>query len=65
VLDTHSGQDVPTGRGRNDSCPPHGPHLVTALGEGRHVVRRVKCGLAGPEHKDGLGAKLAFDQRWH
>ena len=58
-------QGVSTGRGRNDSCPPHGPHLVTALGEGRHVVRCLKCGLAGPERKNGQNAKLAFDQRWH
>jgi hypothetical protein len=65
VIDTHSGQDVPTGRERNDSCPPHGPHLVTALGVGHLVARCLKCGLAGPEGKNDLEAKLAFDRRWH
>lgn len=65
MVETPSVQDASPGRGRNDHCPPHGPHLVTALGEGRHVVRCLKCGLAGPERKDGQEAKLAFDQRWH
>lgn len=65
MVETHSGQDVSTRRGRNDHCPPHGPHLVTALGESHYVVRCLRCGLVGPERKDGQDAKLAFDQRWH
>ena len=65
MVETHDGRDVLTGRGRKDSCPPHGPHLVTALGEGRQAVRCLKCGLVGPGRTDGLEAKLAFDQRWH
>ena len=52
------------GRSR-DVCPPHGPHLVEAVEEGIYAARCLKCGLVGPEREDSLGAKLAFDQRWH
>ncbi len=57
-------RDVVAGRSRG-GCPPHGPHLVEALEEGIYAARCLKCGLVGPERKDALGAKLAFDQRWH
>ncbi len=52
------------GRGRK-GCPPHGPHLVAAVEKGSYTARCLKCGLVGPDRKDSLGAKLAFDQRWH
>jgi hypothetical protein len=50
---------------RNWSCPPHGPHLIDAVEEGLYVARCLACGVAGPKRKDGLEAKLAFDQTWH
>ena len=65
MVEAHSVQDVPKVLGRKASGPPHGPHSVTALGEGRHDVWCLKCGLAGPECKHSLDAKLAFDERWH
>ena len=41
------------------------PHLVSATDEGLYAAQCLKCGLVGPERKDSLKAKLAFDQRWH
>jgi hypothetical protein len=46
-------------------CPPHGPHLIDPLEAGLYVARCLACGLTGPKRKDGLEAKLAFDQTWH
>ena len=54
---------VGASRGRRP-CPPHGPHVVDVAGGGTYVARCLKCGLVGSEHKDVLGAKLAFDARW-
>jgi hypothetical protein len=48
-------------RGRK-LCPPHGPHLVHTLKEGSYVIKRLACGLVGPERKDSLEAKQAFDE---
>ena len=64
MLTTHDVRGVVAGRSR-DVCPPHGPHLVEALEEGRHAARCLRCGLVGPEREDSLEAKLAFDRRWH
>lgn len=47
------------GRG---SCPPHGPILIVAYGEGHYVASCLACGVAGPEREDGWEAKLAFDE---
>lgn len=55
------GHDVDTRRGRK-GCPPHGPHLVYALEKGSYVARCLACGLTGPERKDGMEAKQAFDE---
>ena len=52
-------------RGEAAGCPPHGPHLIDVVGEGLYEARCLNCGLVGPERKDSLEAKLAFDQRWH
>jgi hypothetical protein len=49
------------GRGRKP-CPPHGPHLVQVLKEGSCVVQCLACGVVGPERKDSLEAKRAFDE---
>ena len=57
-LYTHNGT---AGRGRKP-CPPHGPHLVHVLKEGSYVVQCLACGLVGPERKDSLEAKRAFDE---
>ena len=65
MLETHEVQAVVAGRSRREGCPPHGPHLVIAVEEGLYAVRCLNCGLVGPERKDSLEAKLAFDQRWH
>ena len=48
-------------RGRKP-CPPHGPHLVHILKEGSYVIKCLACGLVGPERKDSLEAKRAFDE---
>jgi hypothetical protein len=48
-------------RGRKP-CPPHGPHLVHFLKEGSCVIECLACGLVGPERKDSLEAKRAFDE---
>jgi hypothetical protein len=64
MAEVHSGQNVAAGRGRKNSCPPHGPHLVDAAKRGLYVARCLACGLVGPEREDGLQAKLAFDQAW-
>ena len=64
MLETHDVLAMVAGRGRRD-CPPHGPHLVNAVEEGLYEARCLKCGLVGPQRKDSLEAKLAFDQRWH
>ena len=53
--------NVTAGRGRKP-CPPHGPHLVSALEEGSWVAQCLACGLEGPERKDSLDAKRAFDE---
>jgi hypothetical protein len=52
------------GRGRK-GCPPHGPHLIEVVESSSYAARCLTCGLVGPKRKDSLGAKLAFDQRWH
>jgi hypothetical protein len=52
--------DVAAGRGRK-RCPPHGPLMVHAVKEGSYVTQCLACGLEGPERKDGLEAKRAFD----
>jgi len=49
----------------NWPCPPHGPHLIGAVEAGLYVARCLTCGLTGPKRKDGLEAKLAFDQTLH
>jgi hypothetical protein len=59
----HNSQGVAASRSRNP-CPPHGPHVVDVVEAGTYVAKCLVCGLVGPEHEDGLGAKLAFDQRW-
>jgi hypothetical protein len=52
--------DVAAGRVRKP-CPPHGPLWVHAVKEGSYVTQCLACGLEGPERKDGLEAKRAFD----
>jgi hypothetical protein len=64
MLEAHEVQAVVAQRSRK-GCPPHGPHLVSATDEGLYATQCLKCGLVGPERKDSLKAKLAFDQRWH
>ena len=64
MLKTRDVRGVVAGRSR-DGCPPHGPHLVEAVEEGLYAARCLRCGLVGPQRKGILGAKLAFDQRWH
>jgi hypothetical protein len=60
----HNSQGVGASQ-RRKPCPPHGPHLIDAVGEGlSYAARCLNCGLVGPEREDVLGAKLAFDQRW-
>jgi hypothetical protein len=61
MLEAPNVQPVVTGRSHK-GCPPHGPHLIAAVEEGRYKTRCLKCGLVGPERKDSLEAKLAFDQ---
>ena len=61
---THDVEAVVAGRSR-DGCHPHGPHLIEAVEEGLYAARCLKCGMVGPERKDSLEAKQAFDQRWH
>jgi hypothetical protein len=53
--------DVAAERGRKP-CPPHGPLLVHAVKENCYVAQCLACGLEGPERKDGLDAKQAFDE---
>ena len=57
-LYTHNG----TAGLRRKPFPPHGPHLVCALTEGSYVVQCLACRLVGPERKDSLEAKRAFDE---
>jgi hypothetical protein len=64
MLEAHDVQAVVAGQSRK-GCPPHGPHLIDAVEEGHYAARCLRCGLVGPERKDSLEAKLAFDQRWH
>ena len=52
-------------RGEAAGAASHGPHLIDVVGEGLYEARCLNCGLVGPERKDSLEAKLAFDQRWH
>ncbi len=49
------------GAGRR-SCPPHGPIMVAASGEGLYAASCMACGVGGPEREDGWEAKLAFDE---
>jgi hypothetical protein len=49
------------GRGRKP-CPPHGPHLVHHLKDDSYVVQCLACRLVGPERKNSLEAKRAFDE---
>jgi hypothetical protein len=56
---THNGT---AGRGRK-LCPPHGPHLVRSYRENAYVVQCLACGLQGPEGKDSMEAKRAFDAK--
>ena len=64
MLETHDVLARGAGRSRK-GCPPHGPHLIDAVEDGLYAARCLRCGLVGPERKDSLEAKLAFDQRWH
>jgi hypothetical protein len=48
----------PTG----EPCCPHGPLMVRAVKEDSRVVWCLRCGAAGPEREDSMGAKLAFDE---
>ena len=57
-LYTHNGSAE---RGRK-TCPPHGPHLVHVLKEGSYVVQCLACRVVGPERKNSLEAKRAFDE---
>jgi hypothetical protein len=57
-LYTHNGT---VGRGRT-TCPPHGPHLVRVFRENTCVVQCLACGLEGPEGKNSMEAKQAFDE---
>jgi hypothetical protein len=57
-LYTHNG----TAGLRRKPFPPHGPHLVCALPEGSYVVQCLACRLVGPERKESLEAKQAFDE---
>jgi hypothetical protein len=45
-------------------CPPHGPLLVGASGEGVYTATCLSCGVQGPDRNDGWEAKLAFDERF-
>jgi hypothetical protein len=42
--------------------PPHGPLVVEAGKEGRHMVWCLACRLRGPEREDKWEAKLAFEE---
>jgi hypothetical protein len=65
MLEAHDDKAGIAGHGGRKGCPPHGPHLVDAVGEGlAYAARCLNCGLVGPEREDELGAKLAFDQKW-
>ena len=64
MLAAHDVRAVVAQRSRK-CCPPHGPHLIDAVEEGLYAARCLKCGMVGPERKDSLEAKQAFDQRWH
>jgi len=57
-LHSHNGT---AGRGRKP-CPPHGPLLVHVLKEGCYVVQCLACKVKGPERKNSLEAKRAFDE---
>jgi hypothetical protein len=57
-LYTHKG----TAGRRRKPFPLHGPHLVCPLTEGSYVVQCLACRLVGPERKDSLEAKQAFDE---
>jgi hypothetical protein len=63
VVEAHYGQGRDGERVRK-LCPPHGPYLVDAAGEGSYVAHCLACGLEGPKVEDVLQAKPAFDQRW-
>lgn len=52
----------PRNRPSRGGCPPHGPHLIEAIREGRYAVRCLGCGLVGPVREDQLTARLAFDE---
>jgi hypothetical protein len=62
--EAHDVLAVVAGQSRR-GCPPHGPHLIDVVGEDLYEARCLNCGLVGPERKDSLEAKLAFDLRWH
>ena len=67
-METHEGTFVDRrvrkrhGAAGRGSCPPHGPIMVAATGEGRYAASCLACGSAGPEREDGWEAKLAFDE---
>jgi hypothetical protein len=60
-MEPHNGNFVLAGRGRKP-CPPHGPHLVYAVGDDTsYVAQCLACGTKGPQRAESLEAKLAFD----
>lgn len=64
MVEAPNGQNQSAGRERKP-CPPHGPYVVDAAGDGSYVAHCLVCGLEGPSGEDVMQAKLAFDQKWH
>jgi hypothetical protein len=56
------GSEPKTTNPTHEPCPPHGPLVVRAMKEDSCVVWCLRCGAAGPEREDSMGAKLAFDE---
>jgi len=60
-MEPHNGHEVLAGHGRKP-CPPHGPHVVYAVGDTSFVARCLACVTRGPQRADSLETKLAFDE---
>jgi hypothetical protein len=57
----HMGASSTFRRGTH-SPPRHSPLVGEATEEGSYTIRCLVCGVEGPERKDILKAKLAFDE---
>jgi hypothetical protein len=61
-MELDKGHVAHAGRGRKP-CPPHGPHLVYAVGDDTsYVAKCLSCGTTGPQRAESLEAKLTFDE---